>query len=158
MYLLYEIERHLRKTETKPACFGREAANDPRFVWDLRNGREPRLHIERKVREFIIRRERDAARRRDPHEALRHDIEERSGGRIVESASTPWASATFAGWQHHYVLLFSDRDRISPFLDSLAEKEFDLPGHILADISAGEQLEGSETARIIVEALTVEDA
>jgi len=39
MSVLGRIERHLRTTGTKPTRFGREAANDPRLVFDLREGR-----------------------------------------------------------------------------------------------------------------------
>ena len=42
MHLLSMIEKHLRKTGTPATRFGREAVRDPRFVLDLRNGREPR--------------------------------------------------------------------------------------------------------------------
>ena len=42
MHLLSTIERHLRRTGTPPTRFGREAIGDPRFVMDLRRGREPR--------------------------------------------------------------------------------------------------------------------
>ena len=42
MHLLTTIERHLRRTGVTPTRFGREALSDPRFVRDLRLGREPR--------------------------------------------------------------------------------------------------------------------
>ncbi|GGE91664.1 MULTISPECIES: hypothetical protein [Sphingomonas] len=42
MHLLSTIERHLRRTGLPPTRFGREAVGDPRFVTDLRRGREPR--------------------------------------------------------------------------------------------------------------------
>lgn len=42
MHLLSVIEKHLRRSGTPPTRFGREAVGDPRFVLDLRNGREPR--------------------------------------------------------------------------------------------------------------------
>jgi hypothetical protein len=35
MNVLGKIERHLRKTGKKPTRFGREAANDPRLVFDV---------------------------------------------------------------------------------------------------------------------------
>jgi hypothetical protein len=37
--LLNIVQRHLRKTGIPPTRFGREAAQDPRLVGDLRNGR-----------------------------------------------------------------------------------------------------------------------
>jgi len=40
--LLREVEKFLRRSDTAPTRFGREAVGDPRFVFDLRNGRDPR--------------------------------------------------------------------------------------------------------------------
>jgi len=51
--LLTKIERHLKATHGTPTRFGREAACDPRFVFDLRRGREPRPRTEARVVAFI---------------------------------------------------------------------------------------------------------
>jgi hypothetical protein len=40
--LLREVEIFLRRSDVAPTRFGREAVKDPRFVFDLRNGRDPR--------------------------------------------------------------------------------------------------------------------
>ena len=40
--LLRQIERYIRLSGMPPTRFGREAMGDPRFVHDLRLGREPR--------------------------------------------------------------------------------------------------------------------
>lgn len=53
MSLLTIVERHLRKNGMPPSRFGREAAGDPRFVFDLRRGREPRPETDARVRRFI---------------------------------------------------------------------------------------------------------
>ncbi len=42
MTLLRMVERHLRCRSLAPSRFGRQVAGDPRFVFDLRRGREPR--------------------------------------------------------------------------------------------------------------------
>ena len=42
MRLLRRIEDHLRIHRVSPARFGREVLGDPRFVFDLHNGRRPR--------------------------------------------------------------------------------------------------------------------
>lgn len=42
MHLLREVEKFLRRSDVAPTRFGREAVGDPRFVFDLRNGRSPR--------------------------------------------------------------------------------------------------------------------
>ncbi len=53
MQLLREIERHLCASKMKPTRFGRDAVRDPRFVSDLRRGREPRQKTVAKVRSFL---------------------------------------------------------------------------------------------------------
>ena len=40
--LLMRIEAYLRRSGVPPTRFGREAMGDPRLVFDLRRGREPR--------------------------------------------------------------------------------------------------------------------
>jgi hypothetical protein len=40
MNILRRIERHLRRYRVPATRFGRQAANDPRLVHDLRRGRE----------------------------------------------------------------------------------------------------------------------
>lgn len=42
MELHRRVERYLRRSGMAPTRFGREALRDPRLVFDLRNGREPR--------------------------------------------------------------------------------------------------------------------
>lgn len=61
MTLLRRIERHLRATATPPARFGREVLRDPRFVFDLRYGREPRPQTEARVNAWL-----DANEQREP--------------------------------------------------------------------------------------------
>ena len=51
--LIRKIELFLRRTGMPATKFGRLAAHDPRFVFDLRNGREPRLSTERRVEHFM---------------------------------------------------------------------------------------------------------
>ena len=53
MYLLREVERFLRQNDTAAASFGREVMGDPRFVFDLRNGRDPRPSTVARVRAFL---------------------------------------------------------------------------------------------------------
>ena len=53
VYLLREVERFLRITNVPPARFGREVMGDPRFVFDLRNGREPRPRTKERVLKFL---------------------------------------------------------------------------------------------------------
>ena len=51
--LIWHIEQYLRKTGMRASNFGREAAKDPRLVFDLRQGREPGRRIVRKVHDYM---------------------------------------------------------------------------------------------------------
>ena len=53
MTLLTSVERFLRAQNVPASRFGREAARDPRFVFDLRRGREPRPATRARVLAFI---------------------------------------------------------------------------------------------------------
>jgi len=51
--LIRKIEVFLRRTGMPATKFGRLAAHDPRFVLDLRNGREPRSRMQERVEHFM---------------------------------------------------------------------------------------------------------
>ncbi len=51
--LIRKIEKFLRRTEMAATKFGRLAAQDPRFVFDLRRGRLPRTRTEERVEHFM---------------------------------------------------------------------------------------------------------
>ncbi len=53
MHLLRVIEVFLRSSDVTPTRCGRDAVNDPRFVFDLRRGREPRADTVARVVNFI---------------------------------------------------------------------------------------------------------
>lgn len=55
MSLLPVVERHLRAHSVPPSRFGRLVAGDPRFVFDLRRGREPRAATRDRVLAHIAR-------------------------------------------------------------------------------------------------------
>ncbi|HEV2747548.1 MAG TPA: hypothetical protein VGW34_09660 [Allosphingosinicella sp.] len=63
MDLLPRIERYLRRSGMSAATFGREAMGDPRFVRDLRNGREPRAATAARVSAYIDSRKTEEDRR-----------------------------------------------------------------------------------------------
>lgn len=80
---------------------------------------------------------------------------------IEELASRRWASITFTGARHRLVLRLAGPGASAAaeaFLDGLGEREFDLKGHVVADIALkGEvAVEGEEAVRLTLEALTVE--
>jgi 2,4-dienoyl-CoA reductase-like NADH-dependent reductase (Old Yellow Enzyme family) len=53
MPLLDQIERYLDETQLSATRFGRMAVRDPRFVHDLRAGREPRYATRERVKAFL---------------------------------------------------------------------------------------------------------
>ena len=53
MHLLREVEKFLRQSDVAPTRFGRDAMGDPRFVFDLRNGRDPRPGTVERVRAYL---------------------------------------------------------------------------------------------------------
>ena len=57
MHVRRRIELYLRRSAMAPTRFGREAVNDPRFVFDLRNGRELRENTVARVTDWLDRRE-----------------------------------------------------------------------------------------------------
>ncbi len=57
MHVGREVEKFLRRTGMPATKFGRLAVNDPRFVLDLRRGREPRSRTAARVMGFIARQE-----------------------------------------------------------------------------------------------------
>ena len=57
MNLLRRIERHLRRHAMAPTRFGREAANDPRLIEDLRNGRQAGARVAARITAYMDRRD-----------------------------------------------------------------------------------------------------
>jgi hypothetical protein len=53
VYLLREVEKFLRQSDIPPTRFGRNVMGDPRFVFDLRNGRDPRPGTIARVRAYL---------------------------------------------------------------------------------------------------------
>jgi len=51
--LLRKIEIFMRETDMPWTKFGRLAVRDPRFVQDLRNGRQPGKTVSQKVENFM---------------------------------------------------------------------------------------------------------
>ena len=53
VYLLREVEKFLRQSDVAPTRFGRDVVGDPRFVFDLRNGRDPRPQTVARVLAYL---------------------------------------------------------------------------------------------------------
>ena len=85
-------------------------------------------------------------RRADAHRGLIRALSARYPGLLVlASRSEPWASATFVG-ERHLLTCAAGVD-----LTGIEEADFDLPGHIVADVALSRDGE-----RMIIEALTIE--
>lgn len=48
-----DIEAFIASHRMAPTRFGKEAVGDPKFVFDLRNGREPSWRTAQRVKEFM---------------------------------------------------------------------------------------------------------
>jgi hypothetical protein len=51
--LLERIEAHIKARRIPPTRFGRDALGDPKFVFQLRDGRDPRLSTIKRVVAFL---------------------------------------------------------------------------------------------------------
>ena len=94
--------------------------------------------------------------RKDAHDALgqrldRYLARQPECAARLTSRSQPWASVTFNGARHQFVYHTGDERLVRRLRTEIVETEFDLPGHIVADI----RLSGAG-GRMTVEALTVE--
>ena len=56
MTLLERIEEHLKDNGICATTFGRDAVGDPRFVLDLRNGRNPRRKTVMRLEAYLAKR------------------------------------------------------------------------------------------------------
>ena len=82
--------------------------------------------------------------------------------RLEALASRPWASVTFSGARHEIAISLEGQGAAAAadlFLVGLDEAEFELAGHILADIAVAgdERSSGGDSVRLRIEALTVRD-
>lgn len=78
---------------------------------------------------------------------------------VEERSSRPWASITFVGARHRLRLGLRGPGAAAladAFLCGLPEREFDLRGHLMADIALIEDVRGDGSVRLTLEALTVE--
>jgi len=53
VHLLRNIEKYLRESDMAPTRFGRSVVGDPRFVFDLRRGRDPRPQTVERVLAYL---------------------------------------------------------------------------------------------------------
>ena len=78
---------------------------------------------------------------------------------LIEGRSTDWQSLTFNGERHEITLrTIGDQSRLiaQRLTDGIAEADFDIPGHIVADIAARPcSAEEDGSVLVTIEALTI---
>lgn len=94
-------------------------------------------------------------------ELLRRGGVERNRILLTEFRSTDWQSLTFIGEQHRIRLRVPSpgaSEIVARLVNGIADCEFSLPGHVVADIAlAGEPEQGEDgSIAIAIEALTIE--
>jgi hypothetical protein len=77
------------------------------------------------------------------------------GVRLLKAQSMPWASATFIG-SRHALTLGVPLPEIERLAESVGEMEFDLPGHLVADVRIVSVTKTEDEGAIAMEILTVE--
>lgn len=94
----------------------------------------------------------------DPHSRLiRHLLAQSDGtGVLVEAACRPWHSVTFSGSQHRLRLALPPA-AAEWLSDHLAELDFAIPGHVVADIVLVDCRMKKEAIELVIEALTIEE-
>ena len=78
------------------------------------------------------------------------------GAAVADAGSRGWASATFVGERHRLALVLP-RAAADALDRDLAEHEFCLPGHLVADIAIVRRDERDGIATLAIEALTIEE-
>ena len=97
-----------------------------------------------------------------PHNALAKALISKLGAgpvTISNAGCSPWASVTFSGARHHFSLEVADPDavpHIQKFVAGIAAENFELVGHLVADIIVTGSDYTAARARVDIEALTVE--
>ncbi|WP_197277055.1 hypothetical protein [Sphingomonas profundi] len=71
--------------------------------------------------------------------------------------SEAWASATFAGARHRFEFDTVAPARADAFAAALGDREFALPGHLVADIAVTGRTANAAGVALTIEALTVEN-
>jgi hypothetical protein len=92
--------------------------------------------------------------------AIRGSFVSFAGFTLEEVRTRSWASVTFSGARHELAFRLDGEGAdaaAAAFLEGLAVAEFELRGHVLADIALVSEERSPGCARIRLEALTVED-
>ena len=93
--------------------------------------------------------------------AVRLHFSPAAGFALEEVRSRGWASATFTGARHELAFRLEGETaeaEATRFLSGLEAAEFDLRGHVLADVALLSETRSPGLATIRIEALTVEES
>ena len=71
--------------------------------------------------------------------------------------SEAWASATFTGARHRLEYHAAPTMEADAFAAAIGQREFTLPGHLVADIAVAARTACDAGVALTIEALTVED-
>lgn len=100
----------------------------------------------------------------DAHDELLRALKARIGTElpleICSARSEAWASATFSGSRHSFALALSGPKAAATTVRLAARLEvieFDLPGHLVADIAMVQRVDEPDRSTFSIEALTVQD-
>ncbi len=101
---------------------------------------------------------RPGARQRDPGSSIADQIRVLAGGRVrvILARERPWASITFTGTRHSFVVERTDAttpDDMENLARALPEHEFAMRAYFLADILVTNRSD----CRLLVEALSIID-
>lgn len=91
--------------------------------------------------------------------SVRASFSPAAGFAMEELTSRKWASVTFRGQRHGLTFYLEGEgaeNEAERFVSGLAASQFDLPGHLLADVSVLSQERRPGRTKIQIEALTVE--
>lgn len=75
---------------------------------------------------------------------------------VVSASQTAWASATFTGARHRLTLVAPPGQATDDWLAGLPDVEFDLRGHLVADLAVTTVNRRDECVDAVLEILTVE--
>ena len=142
--MLMQIEAFLRAEAMPWTRFGRLAVRDPRFVQDLRNGREPRPETRARIAAFIARYHERVSDAGVTSAALRDAVMRLAGpGAALRLHSE--RACTCAGQEataHRITLRFAGDaafEQGEAYAAALYRHEFTLPGVLVADAQVAAQ-------------------
>jgi hypothetical protein len=91
--------------------------------------------------------------------AIRAQLAAFAGQVDIDARSTPWASVTFSGARHALTVSLAGPGAglmADAFLEGLGDREFTIPGHIVADVAVADCADRDDSTILRLEILTIE--